>query len=214
MLESASPPPLLRKSHWVTIALTGLLEGACCLDPYFQFYVFGIAVALAMDAFTVACGVGMLLGIPSGRQKFRLSWHFGLLQFIMPLLGWAVGSGLAGYLANFGKWLATGILILLGLKIIVSAVRNRRVSFAADPTRGLSLVFLSLAVSIDALAVGISLSLMRVGVLWPSVVIGVVAGVFTLAGMRIGRALARRSRRVAMVIGGAILIAIGIKIVF
>ncbi len=125
------------------------------MDPYFQFYVLGIAVALAMDAFTVACSVGMLLGIPSKRQKFRLSWHFGLLQFLMPLIGWALGSGLAGFVASFGKWLAAGILVLLGLKIILSAVRNRDMAFASDPTRGLSLVFLSFAVSIDALAVGI-----------------------------------------------------------
>jgi putative Mn2+ efflux pump MntP len=186
--------------------------GAGALDITFAVEVLGIAVALAMDAFTVSCGVGLILGESSGRQQFRLSWHFGFFQFLMPIVGWLVGYAIAGLVSAFGKWLAFVILLLLGLKMIWSAAKRTPISNAADPTKGISLIFLSLAVSIDALAVGFSLSLIEVGVFWPSVVIGIVTSMFTLAGLRLGRALAGRFERPAMLAGGLILIAIGIKI--
>lgn len=184
------------------------------MDLYFTFSVLGIAIALAVDAFTVACGVGLMLGDPSRRQSFRLSWHFGLFQFLMPLIGWGIGSGVAGVLTHYGKWLAFAVLAALGAKMILGAVRNRSLSFASDPTRGVSLIILSIAVSIDALGVGFSLSLIEVGVLWPSIVIGVVASLFTLLGLHLGRIISKRFEKTAMIIGGLVLVAIGIKFLF
>lgn len=184
------------------------------MDIMFGLEVLGIAVALAMDAFAVACGVGLILGKPSKRQRFRLSWHFGLFQFLMPIAGWIIGYGIAGLVSSFGKWTAFAVLLLLGMKMIRSAVTHRPVSGAPDPTKGASLVFLSFAVSVDALAVGFSLSLIRAGIIWPSVVIGLVAATFTLLGLWLGTALAGKLDRPAMLIGGLILIAIGIKILF
>jgi putative Mn2+ efflux pump MntP len=184
------------------------------VDVVFAVEVLGIAVALAMDAFTVSCGVGLILRDVSGRQQFRLSWHFGFFQFLMPIVGWMAGYGIAGPAGAFGKWLAFAVLLLLGLKMIWSATKRTPISGAADPTRGISLVLLSLAVSIDALGVGFSLSLIEVGVFWPSVVIGIVTSMFTLVGLRLCRVIGSGFERPAMIVGGLILIAIGIKILF
>jgi putative Mn2+ efflux pump MntP len=184
------------------------------LDITLLVEILGLAVALAMDAFAVSCGVGLAIKQPTGRQKFRLSWHFGLFQFLMPLVGWAAGHGLSDLISGFGKWLAFAILLLLGAKMSIDGLLARPVSYSSDPTRGASLVLLSIAVSIDALAVGFSLSLLGIGVFWPSIVIGLIAGGFTLVGLRLGASLAGRFERAALITGGVILIAIGIKSLF
>jgi putative Mn2+ efflux pump MntP len=172
----------------------------------------GLAVALAMDAFAVAIGASVALGNPSARQQFRLAFHFGLFQALMPVLGWLAGHTVAQSIQAVDHWIAFGLLALVGSRMIKEGLGAEVGGPTVDPTRGLTLVVLATATSIDALAVGLSLALLGVPILYPALIIGLVAAAFTLLGMRIGSAAGTRLGRRAALLGGVILLAIGVRI--
>lgn len=175
-----------------------------------------IAVGLAMDAFTVALAVGLHLSNRGGisfRHYFRLAFHFGLFQFLMPITGWAAGLTIAQYIGAYDHWLALGLLTYIGIKLIREGRKTEEYE-AVDPTRGMSLVLLSVATSIDALATGLSLAFLGSGIVYPALIIGIVALAFTAAGLALGRTLGLRWRGRVALLGGLILIGIGIKILF
>jgi putative Mn2+ efflux pump MntP len=176
--------------------------------------VLGIAFGLAMDAFAVAVATGLTLEQVTGRHRFRLGFHFGLFQFLMPVLGWLAGREVAGHIESFDHWVAFGLLSFVGGKMIRESFRSHagKRPPRADPTRGWSLVTLSVATSLDALAVGFSMATLGVSVWIPSVIIGLVAGVMTVFGMSFGRRLGASCGRWADVTGGLVLLAIGVKI--
>jgi len=132
----------------------------------------------------------------------------------MPIIGWLAGSTVQRHIAAYDHWIALALLAFVGGKMVYEALRGeaeeRR---AADPTRGWTLVMLSFATSIDALAVGLSLAMLRVSIWLPSVVIGVVCAAFTVTGMLLGWRLGRAWSRGAALGGGLVLIGIGVKIV-
>ena len=173
-----------------------------------------VSVALAMDAFAVAIVAGLTLKRLTGRHVFRLAFHFGLFQALMPVLGWLAGRVVYQYIAAVDHGIAFALLAFVGGRMSWGAFqgggddRDER-----DPTSGWNLVILSVATSIDALAVGLSLSMIGSPIVVPSLVIGVVAAAFTATGMLLGgRFGASWGRRVEFA-GGLILIAIGVKIV-
>lgn len=173
----------------------------------------GVAVALAMDAFAVAIVVGGTLDPLTSRHVFRLAFHFGLFQALMPVLGWLAGTALYQTLATFGHWAAFGLLAFVGGKMIFGALRSgpgRRRS--SDPTSGADLIVLSVATSIDALAVGFSLALVGESIVVPVIVIGLVAAAFTMAGMILGRRIGAMWGKRVEVLGGLVLIIIGLNI--
>ena len=177
------------------------------------FTIIGLAVALALDALAVAVATGIVLGAASGRQLFRLSFHFGLFQAIMPVLGWLAGRTVHHLIAQYDHWIAFGLLAWIGGKMIRDAFGDDDEESAGDPTRGWSLVVLSVATSIDALAVGLSLSLLGTDIWYPSVVIGLVAAAFTLVGMRFGGRLGIKFGKKVEAAGGVVLILIAVRIV-
>ena len=174
----------------------------------------GIAVGLAMDAFAVAVAAGLSLPRVTGRHVFRLAWHFGLFQFMMPILGWLAGRLVSQYVAAFDHWVAFGLLGLVGGKMLHEALRPGGPAPGAgtDPTRGMMLVALSVATSIDALAAGLSLAFLDISIWAPCVVIGLVAGLLTMIGIRFGSRIGGRFKRVAGAAGGLVLLAIGARI--
>jgi len=173
----------------------------------------GIAIALAMDAFAVALAAGLTLATVTYRHLFRFGFHFGLFQAMMPVIGWMAGVGLRHYMEAFSHWLAFVLLSLIGIKMVRDALTaDDDDTERKDPTRGMSLVMLSIATSIDALAVGFSLALLGVTIWVPALVIGVTASVFTLAGMLIGQRLGSLWSSKVECAGGLLLIAIGLKI--
>lgn len=181
--------------------------------------IFALAVALAMDAFAVAIGVGISLKKASFRQTFRLSWHFGLFQALMPVIGWSAGLTVRTYMESYGHWIAFGLLLLVGGNMIGEALRQEQEDSekkVKDATKGATLVVLSLATSIDALAVGFSLSLLQVSIVTPALIIGLVAGMFTLIGLYLGEKLAAHPRvsSSAEILGGLVLWGIGCKILY
>jgi len=175
----------------------------------------GIAVGLAMDAFAVSAAVGLRLASVTPRHVFRLGFHFGLFQFLMPIIGWTVGAPLSDRLGAFDHWAAFGLLSYVGGKMLWEArdERPRRAS-RSDPTRGLSLVALSVATSLDALAVGISLARLGTSIWTASVVIGLVAALLSALGIAFGGRIGARRGRWAEIAGGAVLILIGISILW
>ena len=165
-----------------------------------------------MDALAVSIAAGLSLGRVTGRQMFRLAFHFGLFQFMMPVLGWLAGRELAGYFRTFDHWVAFGLLGFVGGKMLLEARHPKDGRPQADPTRGLMLVMLSVATSIDALAVGLSMALLGVSVWVPAVVIGLVCCVLTALGLSFGGRLGPRWSTRAEVLGGCILLLIGLKV--
>jgi len=173
-----------------------------------------LAVGLAMDAFAVSVASGTSIGAPRFGHYFRLSFHFGLFQFLMPLLGYAVGLKIERYIRDFDHWVAFLLLLIIGLRMIRESTDPRKKkSPSSDPSRGLSLVVLSTATSIDALAVGMSFGVLDKPILAASIIIGVTCAIFSWTGVYLGmKAKASLGRR-AELMGGLVLIAIGIKIV-
>jgi putative Mn2+ efflux pump MntP len=174
-----------------------------------------IAVALAMDAFAVSIAAGVSLRTVSPRQTFRLAWHFGFFQAMMPVIGWSAGLTVRQLIEQVDHWIAFGLLAAVGGNMLREAFRrDRHARTAPDPSRGMTLVLLSVATSIDALAVGLSLSLIRVSIWLPAAVIGVVAVLFTAAGLQLGRRVGSASRLspCADALGGSVLLVIGLNI--
>ena len=173
----------------------------------------GIAFGLAMDAFSVAVATGISLGKVSPRQAFRLSFHFGLFQFGMPIIGWVLGSLVAAQVETYGPWIAFVLLVGVGLKMIWEALHHHDDDVRGDPTRGVSLIMLSVATSLDALAIGLGMALVGVPVLYPAVVIGAVAGNLTLLGLQIGKRAGHLLGTRMEVVGGLVLVAMALKVV-
>ncbi|MCS7304565.1 MAG: manganese efflux pump MntP family protein [Thermoguttaceae bacterium] len=186
--------------------------GRLATDGLSWLTVAGLALGLAMDALAVAIAVGLALGRASARQTFRLAFHFGLFQFLMPLLGWAAGTGLAHWIAQYDHWLAFLVLAYVGVRMIHQARKPKELKFPGDPTRGWMLVMLSIATSLDAFGVGLGWGMVEENLWGGAVVIGLVAGLITMIGLRTASRLGARWGQRAEVAGGMLLILIGLKI--
>lgn len=182
-----------------------------------------IAFGLSMDAFAVAIGVGASGRAQTRRDFFRLSFHFGLFQFLMPIIGWGLGFWIQPLIAAFDHWIAFGLLAFIGGRMIRSGVESGRRQHRTprsipdsasrnNPTKGFTLVLLSLATSVDALAVGLSLAMLRIAIWYPCIIIGLVTGLITLAGMKAGGRLNETFGDRIEIAGGIILILIGLNI--
>jgi manganese efflux pump family protein len=168
-----------------------------------------IAVGLAMDAFAVALGTGASGYIRDRRAAFRVSFHFGLFQFLMPVIGWLLAKSVQSHIESVDHWLAFLLLTFIGGRMILEGRGPVQRSYLGDPSRGISLVALSLATSIDALAVGLSLAFLGTDIWWPSIAIGIVTGSLSLVGVRMGNKLGEYLGKHMEIAGGLILLAIG-----
>jgi putative Mn2+ efflux pump MntP len=171
-----------------------------------------IAVGLAMDAFAVSLAARASGRARGRRAAFRLSFHFGLFQFLMPVLGWFAGYRVEPLVSAVDHWIALAMLAFVGARMIHGGLSEQE-PVCGDPSRGWTLVALSLATSIDALAIGFSLAMLRAPVWVPALVIGVTAAALSLGGIWLGRRAGPLLGRGAAVAGGILLIFIGLKIV-
>jgi putative Mn2+ efflux pump MntP len=174
--------------------------------------IFLLAVGLGVDAFSVAIGIGASNNKKSWAPVLRLSLAFGLFQFVMPLIGWLAGSTVVDRIQSFDHWIAFALLVLVGGKMIWEGLEKGSDEQKTDQTRGWPLFLLSIATSIDALAVGFSFSLLKTALLFPAAIIGVVCFMMTAVGMIFGKGLARIFGKKVEILGGLVLIAIGMKI--
>ena len=178
-----------------------------------EFEIIIIAFGLAMDAFAISLGVSASRENMGIRPTFRLSFHFGLFQFLMPIFGWFIGYEIVDYL-ELNTLIAFGLLLFVGIRMILGGIRNHPIEESQDFTKGLSLVILSLATSIDALAIGFSLAMLKLDIWYPSVIIGVITAMLSLLAIYLGKKLNSKFGNRMEIIGGIILLIIGFKIMF
>jgi len=174
---------------------------------------FIIAIGLAMDAFAVSVGVGTGGQAASRRSKFRLAFHFGIFQSLMTLLGWLMGSTIANFISGIDHWVAFVLLGFVGINMIRSGLTHKKETYTADPSRGRTLVMLSVATSLDALAVGLSMAMIHTPVVVLSLIIGIVCLTLSAAGLGAGTKLGEKFGKRVEILGGLILVGIGIEIV-
>jgi putative Mn2+ efflux pump MntP len=173
----------------------------------------GVSIALAVDAFAVALAAGAVLNPLAERRWFRLSFHFGLFQALMPIAGWLAGRSMQHWISRYDHWVAFGLLGLIGGRMIFEALKAEEDKiFVRDPTKGLTMVMLSVATSIDALAVGFSLAILQINIWFPALIIGVVAAILTFIGMLLGKKIGSLWGQRVEIAGGIVLCLIGLKI--
>ncbi|ROQ30285.1 putative Mn2+ efflux pump MntP [Frondihabitans sp. PhB188] len=172
-----------------------------------------IAVGVSADAFAVALTKGLHLRHFRLSQALVIAAVFGVFQAVMPLIGWFLGSQFARYISSFDHWIAFGLLLLIGGKMIWEAVRGQDDHEKDTDRIGMrELLLLGLATSIDALAVGVSFAFVPVSIGGAVALIGAVTFVFALAGVAIGRRVGARFGRPAEIVGGVVLVLVGSRI--
>ena len=170
-----------------------------------------IAVGLAMDAFAVAICKGLAMKRPGPKAILAVGLWFGFFQALMPAIGYFLGSSFYDYISDYDHWIAFTLLAAIGLNMIREALSDEEEG--VDDSIGFrTMLVLAIATSIDALAVGISLAMTGDDILTSAVVIGVVTLLISAAGVKIGSVFGDRFGRKAELVGGAILILIGLRI--
>ena len=177
------------------------------------------ALGLSMDAFAVSISSGICIPKMKFRFGLRAALFFGIFQFLMPLIGYAVGSTFRNLIASFDHWIAFGLLAFVGARMIKEGFQIKNQACCdEEEARKLNilnlwtLIVLSVATSIDAMAVGLSYSLLKEPILVPASIIGVLTFAVCLAGCEFGKKLGARFEKYAEILGGTVLIGIGIKI--
>ncbi len=176
------------------------------------------ALALAMDAFAVSAATGMLATNLRKRDAIKTGIFCGVFQFIMPLIGWFLGSTVRSYIESFDHWIAFALLGFIGGRMVYSYFKGEKDEAAkisdAELFGNKRLLLLAVATSIDALAVGISFAILSVNIWSACTIIGIIAFILSLVGVLLGKKLGPVLKDKAELIGGVVLILIGAKILF
>ena len=181
------------------------------------FELFLIAVGLAMDAFAVSVCKGLSMKKINVQHTLVIAIFFGTFQAIMPLIGWFAGIRYEKYIEGIDHWVAFVLLVLIGAKMLYEALKSddasEATSFCEERLRIKELFFLAVATSIDALAVGITFSLLPdTNITNAILIIGVITFFLSLTGVWVGNKFGSKYKSRAEIAGGFILIAIGFKI--
>lgn len=173
-----------------------------------------LSVGLAMDAFSVAIVAGFGLGRVKLSDSLRVSSTFGVAHVIMPVLGWFLGSTVITIIQRWDHWLAFLLLAFVGGRMLREGVDKETEEINASDLLGFaSLIMFTIAVSIDALAVGLSFSLQNLSIWVPSLYMGAGTLIFTFIGLNIGNKTGQRFGKKAQIAGGIVLTLIGLRIV-
>jgi manganese efflux pump family protein len=183
-----------------------------CREIMGIFEIFMLAIGLSMDAMAVCLGAGTSPFLRSNRASVRIAFHFGLFQCLMPIAGWYLGVQVEPLISAVDHWIAFAMLGFVGGKMIHTGTHEQTASYQSNPSRGWNLVILSIATSIDALAVGFSLGMLRISIWYPSVLIGIVTGLLSFSGVKMGNRLGVKFGKKIEIIGGLLLILIGLRI--
>lgn len=172
-----------------------------------------IAIGLSADCFAVALSSGVSNRRQSWLKSSRVALSFGLFQALMPALGWLAGRTIIEFISSYDHWVAFALLAFVGGKMLFESFRHS-VSQRndADITKGWLLITLSIATSIDALAVGLSFAFLEVNIVLACAIIGVVAMGVTAIGFIVGKRASRLVGKRAETLGGLILLAIAFRI--
>jgi putative Mn2+ efflux pump MntP len=171
-----------------------------------------IGIGLSMDCFAVSLVVGSTTTSRLCRAALIIALCFGGFQAGMTVLGWIAGISVIGFISAYDHWIAFILLLVVGGKMIGESISGEEEEAPIDVPCILPLIALSLATSIDALAVGVSFGVLRNAVLIPALVIGIVCGAISFAGVMLGEQLEDLLGNKMEIIGGLILVMIGVKI--
>lgn len=183
------------------------------------FSLFLIAFGLSMDSFAVSVSSGLMLPGIRFKKAVIIAFSLAFFQGLMPFLGWMLGIGLQEYLKPIDHWVAFVLLAFLGIKMIYESTKQQEARVGFNPLNPTVLITMSVATSIDALIVGMSLSfismpetLLWVAVLMPVLIIGSVTFVMSMLGILFGKKVGNRFGKRMEMLGGVVLIIIGIRI--
>ncbi len=164
-----------------------------------------------MDALAVSVGKGLTLKRVRLPDMLKAGFWFGGFQFLMPVLGWMLGSAAAKVVDRYDHWIAFILLALIGGNMIREAIMGDDED-QNDSMSAKIMLLLAVATSIDALAVGVTFAFVKVSVLPASLLIGCTTFVISVLGIRLGGLLGSRFEQHAQIVGGAVLIVIGARI--
>lgn len=177
--------------------------------------LFLIGVGLSMDAFAVSICKGLGMNKINKKQAFTIGLYFGGFQALMPLIGWFLGIRFQQYITSIDHWIAFILLVCIGGKMVVEAVRDKHdevIEKKDQPLNHKEMFLLAVATSIDALAVGITFAFLDTPIIEAIVIIGCTTFVLSIVGVIVGNFFGTRYKKKAEIIGGIILILIGLKI--
>jgi len=169
-----------------------------------------IAIALAMDSFSVSITRGFTNNMNHLIEALKTGFFFGLFQGIMPIMGWIAGISVTEFISGFDHWIAFGLLFFIGARMIYESL-SRDAKQVVSSSSLKVLLILSVATSIDALAVGLSLSFIETSIIVPAIIIGIITFFLSFLGIFIGKKSGNYFEKIG-VLGGVILIVIGIRI--
>lgn len=176
--------------------------------------LFLIGIGLSADAFSVAVCKGLNMRKLNLKHAYIIAVFFGGFQAIMPLIGYLLGTSFSSYIESFDHWVAFVLLVFIGGKMAMEALRDKEDDGEekTDVLKIGELTIMSIATSIDALAVGITFAFLKVNILLSVLLIGVTTFALSLAGVLIGNKFGARYKNKAELAGGIILVLIGVKI--
>ena len=165
-----------------------------------------------MDAFAVSITSGITIKRLHINHALKIALFFGLFQAFMPIIGWLAGLSLRDYISAVDHWIAFGLLSFIGCKMIYESITVQSSKKEINPLNVYVLLVLSIATSIDALAVGISFAFLKVSIVTPVIIIGTVTFLLSYLGVYIGDRIGHFFENKIEIAGGILLIGIGIKI--
>lgn len=177
----------------------------------FTFFLIGLG--LSFDSFAVSVSCGLARKEIRFLQACLVASSLAFFQALMPMAGWLIGSAAKNLILSFDHWIAFGLLLIVGIRMIFEGIKSESKLHSLNPFKPVVLLSLSLATSIDALVVGVSYGFLNVSVIFPVLIIGSVTFVASMLGMLFGKNIPAKLSRQSIILGGIILIGIGIKLV-
>jgi putative Mn2+ efflux pump MntP len=172
-----------------------------------------LVLGLNMDTFAISCAVALYHSRITPRLLYRVVFHFSLFQAGLLLIGWNIGYFTEHYFGRFDHWIAAGLLLIIGGRMIIESLKPQHVEEnKPDPSRGLSLIVLSVANSLDAMAVGGSLGLLNTKISEMVVMAWIITVIVSAIGLSVGKKVSELFERRAEMVGGMVLCGIGVKI--
>ena len=176
--------------------------------------IFLIAIGLSFDTFAVSVSTGLTLNSIRFWQAIKIAVILAFFQALMPFVGWFLGKQIEQIISNYDHWIAFGLLLILGLKMIVESFKTETKKNNLTFPKLSILIGMAIATSIDALVVGISFAFINVNIYWSILIIGFITFLVAMIGMLFGKTIGNKFGNKIEIFGGLILIGIGIKILF
>lgn len=170
-----------------------------------------ISIGLAMDAFAVSVCKGLAMKKMSWKKAIIIGLYFGIFQAVMPVIGYFLGTTFERFITNVDHWVAFILLVGIGINMVKEAF-DKESENRNDNVDVKTMLALSIATSIDALAIGITFACLKIHIVMPVITIGLITFIISVIGVKIGNRFGDKYEKKAEIMGGVILILLGVKI--